>query len=197
MDWINIANLTINTLLWITTIILGVFVYIQTNRNTNKQIETDQKIADMQKEMHDKDLKASMLEKRMECYEFIHKVFRKFFDISDNSPYYIYHNSSFYELLDKVSFKYDYLLDFHLYEGKISGIYTQDIIKLSGETFLKLQEIYEDILLFKFNCESMKDCDINVDKDMTELKTKIINCSKEIKYSCEVLFDLMISEIKV
>lgn len=174
-------------------IVLGIVSY----RVSKKQVETDRKIAEMQKDMDDKNLKASMLEKRMECHEFIHKVFRKVFDISDSSPYYIYHNSSFYELLDKVNFKYDYILEFHLYEGKISGVYSQEITKLSGEIFLKLQEIYDDILLFNFNCEGKEDCDINIDEDMTQLKTKIINCSENIKYDCGKLFELMINEMKV
>ncbi|MEG2329269.1 hypothetical protein [Anaerorhabdus sp.] len=197
MDWINIANLTINTLLWITTIILGVFVYTQTNRNTNKQIETDKKIADMQKEMHDKDLKANMLEKRMECYEYVHRTMRFGRIISDASPVWTIDNTSFYEFINKVSFTFDDILDFDLYEGKINGIYSRSISQLISELKTEFLNISDQIARFKAEYNFSEIDNKNDDDFLNRLRINTIRNSNRIVDLSYKALSNMSNELKV
>lgn len=182
LDWFN----AIGTFIFgISSIILGVIVYKQTTR-----------IAEMQKEMDDKNLKANMLENRMECYEYMHSVFRTIFEISNASPYYLNSNDEFYKILDKSSFNSDDVLKFHMNLGKISGLYSQSITDLAMNIINEIQDMNNNIDYFKF--EKMHfDEDEEIRKVLDKVRVKIIENSREIRSNCSSILEMMIKEMKV
>lgn len=88
-------DLIINVLILIVTTVVARYVYKQTQRNTEKQIEIDKKIAQLQidsdnkldmleEKRHNKDVKIALYEFRSKCYLDIYKYRQKLKDIRNN-----------------------------------------------------------------------------------------------------------------